>query len=112
MTNKVGKALAKDLFPDYPLDYPTIIPGDNAALDFLKSLAYAREALGAEGGGASNNWVVSSEKSATGMPILANDPHLGHGAPGIWYEAHLVTPSMNVSGAFLPGIPYVAIGAN
>jgi penicillin amidase len=112
VTNKVGKALAKDLFPDYPHDYPTIIPEDNAALDFLKSLAYARKALGAEGGGASNNWVVSSEKSATGMPILANDPHLGHGAPGIWYEAHLVTPSMNVSGAFLPGIPYVAIGAN
>jgi penicillin amidase len=109
--NKVGEALAKDLFPDYPRDYPTIIPPETAALDFIKSLAYARESLGAEGGGASNSWVISSVKSATDKPILANDPHLGHGAPGIWYEAHLVTPSMNVSGAFLPGIPYVVIGA-
>jgi len=46
------------------------------------------------------------------MPILANDPHLGHGVPGIWYEAHLVTPSMNVSGSVLPGMPFVVIGAN
>jgi penicillin amidase len=109
--DKVGEALAKDLFPDYPRGYPRIIPPKTAALDFIKSLATAREALGAEGGGASNSWVISSAKSATGQPILANDPHLGHGAPGIWYEAHLVTPSMNVSGAFLPGIPYVVIGA-
>jgi penicillin amidase len=56
--------------------------------------------------------VISGKKSVTGKPILANDPHLGHGAPGIWYEAHLVTPNMNVSGAFLPGTPYVVIGAN
>jgi penicillin amidase len=109
--NKVGEALAKDIFPDYPHDYPTIIPPKTAALDFISSLAHAREALGAEGGGASNSWVISSGKSTTDKPILANDPHLGHGAPGIWYEAHLVTPSMNVSGAFLPGIPYVVIGA-
>ncbi len=72
----------------------------------------AREILGTEGGGASNSWVVSAEKSATGMPIFANDPHLGHSAPGIWYEAHLVTPSMNVSGSILPGIPFIIIGAN
>jgi penicillin amidase len=46
------------------------------------------------------------------MPIFANDPHLGHSAPGIWYEAHLATPSMNVSGSILPGIPFIIIGAN
>jgi len=110
--NKVGKEMAKDLFPDYPKNYPTIIPKATASLNFTKTLAFAREVLGAEGGGASNNWVVSGKKSATGMPILANDPHLGHGAPGIWYEAHLVSPSMNVSGSILPGMPFVVIGAN
>jgi penicillin amidase len=47
--DKVGEALAKDLFPDYPRDYPTIIPRKSAGLDFIKSLAYAREVLGAEG---------------------------------------------------------------
>lgn len=109
---KVGEALAKEIFPDYPAGYPTIIPEGSTTLDFLKTLTAAREKLGVEGGGASNSWVVSAKKSATGKPILANDPHLGHGAPGIWYEAHLVTPNMNVSGSILPGIPYVVIGAN
>jgi penicillin amidase len=109
---KVGEKLSRDLFPDYPIGYPTIVPEGQASLEFIKSLALAREALGTEGGGASNNWVISGKKSATGMPILANDPHLGHGAPGIWYEAHLVTPEMNVSGSLLPGIPFIIIGAN
>ena len=110
--DKVGPEMAKDIFPAYPDDYPTIIPEGTASLDFLKTLAYAREVSGTEGGAASNSWVISSKKSVSGKPILANDPHLGHGVPGIWYEAHLVTPSMNVSGSLLPGIPLVVIGAN
>ena len=109
---KLGEKMTRDLFPDYPIGYPTIMPGQTASLGFIKNLTLAREALGTEGGGASNNWVVSGKKSATGMPILANDPHLGHGAPGIWYEAHLVTPEMNVSGSLLPGVPSIIIGAN
>ncbi len=109
---KVGEKMAQEIFPDYAAGYPLIIPEGLAALEFLKALNLAREVRGTEGGGASNSWVVSGEKSTTGKPILANDPHLGHRAPGIWYEAHLVTPSMNVSGAVLPGIPFVIIGAN
>ena len=110
--DKVGEKLTGDIFPDYPQGYPTIVPQGIASFDFLRALNLAREVLGTQGGGASNNWVVSEKKSATGMPIFANDPHLGHGAPGIWYEAHLISPSMNVSGSILPGIPYVIIGAN
>lgn len=109
---KVGEKMARDLFPDYPTGYPTIVSGKQASLEFIKTLTAAREVLGTEGGGASNNWVVSGKKSVNGMPILANDPHLGHGAPGIWYEAHLVTPGMNVSGSLLPGMPFIVIGAN
>ena len=109
---KLGEKMAQDLFPDYPRGYPTIIPGQTASLEFIKTLARTREALGTEGGGASNNWVVSGKKSATGKPILASDPHLGHGAPGIWYEAHIVTPNMNASGSLLPGMPFIIIGAN
>jgi penicillin amidase len=112
VVEKVGEKLAQEIFPDYVQGYPMIIPEGSAALDFLKTLNLAGEMRGAEGGGASNSWVVSGKKSVTGKPILANDPHLGHGAPGIWYEAHLATPSMNVSGALLPGIPFIIIGAN
>lgn len=109
---KVGEKMAQGIFPDYAEGYPTIIPEGSATLEFLKALNLTAEMRRAEGGGASNSWVVSGNKSVTGKPILANDPHLGLGVPGIWYEAHLVTPSMNVSGSLLPGIPFVIIGAN
>ncbi len=109
---KVGEKMAQEIFPDYAEGYPLIIPQGLAALEFLKTLNLAREIRGTEGGGASNSWVVSEKKSATGGPILANDPHLGHRVPGIWSEAHIVSPSLNVSGALFPGIPFVIIGAN
>src|SRR5580692_866945 len=60
----------------------------------------------------SNSWVVSGALSETGKPLLANDPHLGLSAPGLWYFAHLSAPGLNVIGATLPGIPGVVLGHN
>ena len=60
----------------------------------------------------SNNWAVSGKKTASGFPILANDPHLGLKLPSIWYEIQLVTPEMNVYGVSLPGAPAIIIGFN
>jgi penicillin amidase len=60
----------------------------------------------------SNNWVVSGAKSATGKPLLANDPHLGLTAPAVWYFAHLTAPGVDVIGATLPGVPAVVLGHN
>ncbi len=60
----------------------------------------------------SNNWAVSGSKTKSGKPILCNDPHLRLSLPSIWYEMHLVSPSMNVYGATLPGSPAVIIGFN
>ena len=60
----------------------------------------------------SNNWAISAGKSATGYPILANDPHLELTLPSIWYQVQLHTPDMNVYGVSLPGIPGVVIGFN
>jgi penicillin amidase len=107
----VGEELADDLFPSYADGYPTIVPGGISSIDTLKTMLLAREITQTEGGGVSNNWVISGDKSETGMPILANDMHLGHGSPGIWYEAHINTPEMNVSGVVLPGMPFVVVGA-
>src|SRR5687767_12492986 len=45
-------------------------------------------------GGASNSWVVSGARSATGKPLLANDPHLGLTAPPVWYFAQLHAPGL------------------
>jgi len=61
---------------------------------------------------ASNNWVISGKHTADGKAILANDPHLPAAAPGIWYLAHLSTPTMRVSGVTIPGVPGVVLGHN
>ncbi len=60
----------------------------------------------------SNNWVVSGSKTATGAPLLCNDPHLNLSLPSIWFAIHLNTPDMNVMGSSLPGAPSVIIGFN
>ena len=65
----------------------------------------------AEGLG-SNNWVVSGARSATGKPLLANDPHLGLTAPAVWYFAHIITPGFEAIGATLPGVPAIVLGRN
>ncbi len=76
---------------------------------------WARSLGDVEGKG-SNNWVVDGTRSASGQPLLANDPHLGLSAPAIWYFAHLQAPDvpglagMNVIGATLPGTPFVVLG--
>lgn len=61
---------------------------------------------------ASNNWVVGGGRSATGRPLLANDPHLGYENPSIFYLTHLITPNRDVAGVSFPGVPGVVIGHN
>lgn len=58
----------------------------------------------------SNNWAVGGTKTAAGTTILSSDPHLGYQLPSLWYQAHMVTPEMNVSGVTLVGVPFVVIG--
>lgn len=60
----------------------------------------------------SNNWIVDGSRSASGKPLLANDPHLGLSAPSIWHVAHLRAPGLEVAGAVLVGIPAVVLGRN
>jgi len=54
-------------------------------------------------GKGSNNWAVSGLRSTTSAPILAGDMHLSLTLPAIWYEVHLVTPTMNTYGVTIPG---------
>ncbi|MCW1966213.1 penicillin acylase family protein [Polynucleobacter sp.] len=65
---------------------------------------------GSKDGIGSNNWALSGKLTASGKPLLANDPHLGLSAPAIWYFAHLDAPGLNVLGGTLPGIPAVILG--
>lgn len=92
--------------------------GDASALahwsrDFVAS-------AGTVDGKGSNNWVVAGSHTASGKPLLANDPHLGLSAPAIWYFARLQAPAstlegvsvppLDVVGATLPGLPFVVLG--
>lgn len=61
---------------------------------------------------ASNAWVLSGTRTNTGKPILANDPHLSFSAPVLWYLARLVTPSTEIVGATVPGVPFTILGHN
>lgn len=60
----------------------------------------------------SNNWAVAGTKTASGYPLLANDPHLNLTLPSNWYEIQLASPSVNVYGVTIPGAPGVLIGFN
>lgn len=72
----------------------------------------ARVGLNAEDLAASNNWVVSGKRTASGKPLLANDPHLPASAPSIWYMIHLSAPGLRVAGVTAAGAPGIIIGHN
>src|SRR5690606_1595001 len=116
-----GADVVADLFPDYPaVESPIVPPGtpwqfspltvpgapDTIAAPPKSDLtAFYVPAPRPEVG--SNNWAVSGSKSATGLPILANDPHLQLTLPSIWYEMQLASPNVNVYGVALPGTPEI-----
>ncbi|MBM6617023.1 penicillin acylase family protein [Bacillus suaedaesalsae] len=101
---------ALELFPGYPKDGARVLQAINETdIDISKSFANA--VIPNEWNG-SNNWVVSGEKSESGFPLLADDPHLGLATPAIWYETHLKSPEINVSGVIFAGIPAIILGRN
>jgi len=126
MTNvldKFGAQVTNDLFPDYPTRETPVIPA-GTKWDFkplpipsppaafkAQMLADMKGKEKVEGIG-SNNWAVSGSKTASGYPILANDPHLNLTLPSIWYQMQMTAPGVNVYGVTLPGAPCIVIGYN
>ena len=102
------------IIPDPPLTDPSGPAGATAPLAdarpaYPPALAWLDPAAPR---GNSNAWVVSGKRTATGRPILANDPHLLVELPSAWYELHLVAAGLDVQGVSIPGTPFVAIGHN
>jgi penicillin amidase len=60
----------------------------------------------------SNNWIISGNKSASGYPMLANDPHRAQSTPSLRYWVHLNAPGWNVVGAGEPTLPGISVGHN
>lgn len=142
LIDALGEDMVTGYVTEYPMDYfPTIVQPEDlpeAGEAFAKTLArgwgdgitgqYARlagnfdDSVGlvfARGEGiGSNNWVVSGDLTTSGMPLLANDPHLGIQMPSIWYEVGLhcqpVTEAcpFNVRGFTFAPTPGVTVGHN
>ena len=60
----------------------------------------------------SNNWVIGAARSATGRPILANDPHRAHAVPNLRYLSHIDTPELKIAGSGEPALPGISFGHN
>ncbi|WP_167816970.1 penicillin acylase family protein [Thermus tengchongensis] len=103
-----------ELLPPYPEDAPTILQAEDLNLPLSREEAPAALLRLAPPRflEASNNWVVSGSRTATGKPFLADDPHLGLQAPSLWFLMALEAPGYRVIGATLPGVPGIVIGRN
>jgi penicillin amidase len=88
------------LLPPMPSDRPPIAAGS------LSGLLPAPPP-----GAGSNNWAVAGSRTATGKPLLANDPHLEATQPGAWLEMGLRAPGYEARGVALPFMPGIIIGA-
>lgn len=114
---------AADLFPPYPPDAPLTIDdalGRHAALDqsgarVTDHRPAALPLMGADPdvpAEASNAFALSGQRTVSGKPLLANDPHLGFDAPNLWYLARIDAPGLTLAGATVPGVPFLIIGHN
>jgi penicillin amidase len=115
----VSDTLFRELLPDMDFQEVPVFPefmGADPELEMKSAMSDALgiiDDLGLQVFEASNNWAVSGEKSETGMPIMANDMHLGLMSPGIWYQMHhIIEGKLNVTGVCLPGAPFVVAGHN
>jgi len=78
----------------------------------IAAAALARIGFDTDALAASNNWVVSGNRTVTGKPLLSNDPHLRATAPSIWHMIHLSAPGVRVAGVGAAGLPGVILGHN
>jgi penicillin amidase len=114
----LGAARATEIAPRYPEDSPITVPPlttytadmGAGALNLASAAApFTGETDMPQG---SNAWAVGPERSTSGKPMLANDPHLGLGMPGLWYQAHLEGGDYHAAGVTLPGTCGIVIGHN
>lgn len=112
LVSLIGAARTGALWPPDPARPLDPVPGlDLHGID-LGATAQAYENVQYRRLEGSNNWVVSGTRTASGKPLLANDPHRTIGLPSLRYLTHLVGPGWDVIGAGEPGLPGVAAGHN
>jgi penicillin G amidase len=125
LIEKLGPDLAADLEPRYAERHPITLP-PGISFDELETDPMTEAAAGPflnrgadVAGRGSNGWVISARRSASGHAILGNVLHLPVSSPSLWYYVHLYSAGsdgdnsgLHVTGASLPGLPYVLVGHN
>src|SRR5215204_2068326 len=117
LVRELGEERAARIDPTYPRGNPVVLhPGqgfDGDGLRLAEQIGRVREQIGlAAAASGSNNWAVTPARSATGGALLAGDPHLPSGMPGIWYEISLELGERFCRGASIPGLPGISLGQN
>lgn len=96
--------------------WPGPPPGSPVTLAALRDLPLERLAAALPSAppavAGSNVWVAAGSRTASGAPLLANDPHLRLQMPGHWYLVRIAAPGLEVAGATLPALPFVVLGRN
>ncbi len=129
LLNHMTGEQVSELFPPYPSINPFILPQFSAKPAIAAQMLAPLDGIGdlleslplhsdPESGLGSNNWVISGNRTTTGKPLLANDPHLGVQMPSIWFQNHMQcfpqseNCPFNVTGFSMAGVPGVIIGHN
>ena len=121
LMSRIRKNFSEDYLKDLALGYvpgtltePVHFPQDSMSKikdsTLISSIDKVEELLPFKIWMGSNAWVVSANRSSSGKVLFANDTHIGHQQPAVWYEAHLECPGFSFYGNFLAGFPFAPIG--
>ena len=102
LSEALGTEEAAVLLPPLPADPPGLAAGSLAGR--------LLDGLPRSSGTGSNNWVVAGSRTASGGPLLANDPHLLAQQPAPWFELHLRAPGYEARGVAFPFAPGIVVG--
>src|SRR5260370_32481523 len=112
---RVGRAAGlgrMGLKPPVRFEVPQGLDLSSITSDILRAYRQTTGAVRLTTEQGSNNWVVDGTMTATGRPMLANDPHRPVQLPSLRKTVHLVGPGWNAIGAGAPGLPGIALGHN
>ena len=114
LAKRLSPAQISDLWPDAAMEAPPTLASVSPIRDVATVMERLMDSIPAwlKQQSASNSWVLSGRRTSTGRPLMANDPHLGFRAPGLWYLARIETPALTVTGATVPGVPFHILGHN
>lgn len=118
MIASVGSEATQKLLPIADKNTPIIVPAEVNSYNGLRNANFQTIAdmNGWQRNPAlswgSNNWVIHGSRTASGMPLLANDTHLDLAMPSVWYENRLQGGGFNSAGFSLPGVPLIILGHN